>query len=547
MSQNGALSNSSSNYSTNSSSKSPLNSSSSTVSNNALQQRDELHAAIWRIADDVRGAIDGWDFKQYVLCTLFYRFISEHFVSYIDPDGSYDYIHLNDDAVDAEAIDMAVRAKGYFIRPSHLFSNVVANAAQNANLNTDLSAVFHAIEASAVGYDSEPAIKGLFADFDTTSSRLGATVEDKNRRLSAVLNGVASLNLSNFADSEIDLFGDAYEFLINNYAQNAGKSGGEFFTPQQVSKLLARIAIHGQERINKIYDPACGSGSLLLQAKKQFDSHLIEEGFFGQEINHTTYNLARMNMFLHAINYDKFHISLGDTLLNPDFKTDRPFDAIVSNPPYSVKWEGSSNPLLINDERFAPAGVLAPKNKADLSFVLHALNYLSSKGRAAIVCFPGIFYRGGAEQKIRKYLVDQNFVEAVIALPAGLFYGTSIATNILVLSKHKRDTRVQFIDASTTDFYQKATNNNVLTDAHVDKMFSLFANEAEEQHVSHFASYEDIVAADYNLSVSTYVEARDLREKIDIDQLEARLSQVVSRITELRAELDDIVKSLRSA
>ncbi len=551
MSQNGSLSNSSSNYSPNSSSKSPSksssNSSSSTVSNNALQQRDELHAAIWRIADDVRGAIDGWDFKQYVLCTLFYRFISEHFVSYIDPDGSYDYIHLNDDAVDAEAIDMAVRAKGYFIRPSHLFANVVANAAQNANLNTDLSAVFHAIEASAVGYDSEPAIKGLFADFDTTSSRLGATVEDKNRRLVAVLNGVASLNLSNFADSEIDLFGDAYEFLINNYAQNAGKSGGEFFTPQQVSKLLARIAIHGQERINKIYDPACGSGSLLLQAKKQFDSHLIEEGFFGQEINHTTYNLARMNMFLHAINYDKFHISLGDTLLNPDFKTDRPFDAIVSNPPYSVKWEGSSNPLLINDERFAPAGVLAPKNKADLSFVLHALNYLSSKGRAAIVCFPGIFYRGGAEQKIRKYLVDQNFVEAVIALPAGLFYGTSIATNILVLSKHKRDTRVQFIDASTADFYQKATNNNVLTDAHVDKMFSLFANEAEEQHVSHFASYEDIVAADYNLSVSTYVEARDLREKIDIDQLEARLSQVVSRITELRTELDDIVKALRSA
>ena len=546
MSQNGSLSNSSSNYSTNSSSKSPLNSSSSTVSNNALQQRDELHAAIWRIADDVRGAIDGWDFKQYVLCTLFYRFISEHFVSYIDPDGSYDYIHLNDDAVDAEAIDMAVRAKGYFIRPSHLFANVVANAAQNANLNTDLSAVFHAIEASAVGYDSEPAIKGLFADFDTTSSRLGATVEDKNRRLAAVLNGVASLNLSNFADSEIDLFGDAYEYLINNYAQNAGKSGGEFFTPQQVSKLLARIAIHGQERINKIYDPACGSGSLLLQAKKQFDSHLIEEGFFGQEINHTTYNLARMNMFLHAINYDKFHISLGDTLLNPDFKTDRPFDAIVSNPPYSVKWEGSSNPLLINDERFAPAGVLAPKNKADLSFVLHALNYLSSKGRAAIVCFPGIFYRGGAEQKIRKYLVDQNFVEAVIALPAGLFYGTSIATNILVLSKHKRDTRVQFIDASTADFYQKATNNNVLTDAHVDKMFSLFANEAEEQHVSHFASYEDIVAADYNLSVSTYVEARDLREKIDIDQLENRLTEVVARITELRAELDDIVKSLRS-
>ncbi|MBF0965292.1 MAG: type I restriction-modification system subunit M, partial [Alloprevotella sp.] len=399
----------------------------------------------------------------------------------------------------------------------------------------------------AVGHPSEPAIKGLFADFDTTSTRLGTTVEEKNRRLAAVLTGVASLNLSNFADSEIDLFGDAYEFLISNYAQSAGKSGGEFFTPQQVSKLLARIATHGQERINKIYDPACGSGSLLLQAKKQFDNHLIEEGFFGQEINHTTYNLARMNMFLHAINYDKFHIALGDTLLRPEFRRDRPFDAIVSNPPYSVKWVGKDDPTLINDDRFAPAGVLAPKNNADFAFVLHALDYLSAKGRAAIVCFPGIFYRSGAEQKIRKYLVDQNYVETVIALPGGLFYGTSIATNILVLSKHKRDTRVQFIDASSADFYQKATNNNVLTDAHLDKIFTLFAEEVEEKHVSHFATFEDIVAADYNLSVSTYVEARDTREQIDIDQLENRLTEVVARITTLRTELDDIVKTLRSA
>ena len=285
----------------------------------------------------------------------------------------------------------------------------------------------------------------------------------------------------------------------------------------------------------------------MLQAKKQFDNHLIEEGFFGQEINHTTYNLARMNMFLHAINYDKFHIALGDTLLRPEFRRDRPFDAIVSNPPYSVKWVGKDDPTLINDDRFAPAGVLAPKNNADFAFVLHALDYLSAKGRAAIVCFPGIFYRGGAEQKIRQYLVEQNYVETVIALPGGLFYGTSIATNILVLSKHKRDTRVQFIDASSADFYQKATNNNVLTDAHLDKIFTLFAEEVEEQHVSHFATFEDIVAADYNLSVSTYVEARDTREQIDIDQLENRLTEVVARITTLRTELDDIVKTLRSA
>ena len=390
-------------------------------------QRTELQAQIWKIANEVRGSVDGWDFKQYVLGILFYRFISENFSNYMEGgDDSIHYAELDDTIITKEIKEDAVKTKGYFIYPSQLFCRIAENANTNESLNTDLKTIFDEIENSASGYPSEQDIKGLFADFDTTSNRLGNTVKDKNTRLAVVIKGVEGLNFGNFEDNQIDLFGDAYEFLISNYAANAGKSGGEFFTPQCVSKLIAKLAIHGQDSINKIYDPAAGSGSLLLQAKKQFDEHMIEDGFFGQEINHTTYNLARMNMFLHNVNYDKFNIALGNTLTEPHFRNDKPFDAIVSNPPYSINWIGSDDPTLINDERFAPAGVLAPKSKADFAFILHSLSYLSSKGRAVIVCFPGIFYRGGAEQKIRKYLVDNNFVETVIALALNLFYGTSL-------------------------------------------------------------------------------------------------------------------------
>lgn len=422
--------------------------------------------------------------------------------------------------------------------------NIAKNADNNPNLNTDLAAIFDAIESSANGYPSEHDIKGLFADFDTTSNRLGNTVEEKNRRLAAVIKGVESLDFGNFEDNEIDLFGDAYEFLISNYAANAGKSGGEFFTPQNVSKLIARLAMSGLASVNKIYDPACGSGSLLLQAKKQFDAHLIEDGFFGQEINHTTYNLARMNMFLHNINYDKFDIALGNTLLNPQYGDEKPFDAIVSNPPYSVNWVGSDDPTLINDDRFAPAGVLAPKSKADFAFVLHALSYLSARGRAAIVCFPGIFYRGGAEQKIRKYLVDGNFVETVIALPPNLFYGTGIAVNILVLSRHKADTKTQFIDASGEDFFKKQTNNNVLTDEHIERIVDIFDRKEPVEYVAALVDNSKIAENGYNLSVSSYVEAKDTREVIDIARLNAEVKQTVERIDALRADIEAIIKEL---
>ncbi len=507
------------------------------------QQRAELQRRIWQIANDVRGAVDGWDFKQYVLGTLFYRFISENFAAYIEGgDESVDYAGLSDLVITPEIKDDAVKTKGYFIYPSQLFSKMAASANTNESLNTDLATIFSAIETSAMGYPSERDIRGLFADFDTTSNRLGNTVKDKNLRLAAVLKGVAELNFADFEGNKIDLFGDAYEFLISNYAANAGKSGGEFFTPQHVSKLIAQLAMHKQTSVNKIYDPACGSGSLLLQAKKHFDAHIIEDGFFGQELNHTTYNLARMNMFLHNVNYDKFNIQLGNTLIEPHFGDDKPFDAIVSNPPYSVKWIGSDDPTLINDDRFAPAGVLAPKSKADFAFVLHALSYLSSKGRAAIVCFPGIFYRGGAEQKIRQYLMDNNYVETVISLAPNLFYGTTIAVSILVLSKHKTDTNTQFIDAS--GLFKKETNNNVLLDRHIEEIMAVFDTKANVEYLAQSVPFEKVAANDYNLSVSTYVEAKDNREVVNIAQLNAELKTTVAKIDQLRKGIDAIVAEI---
>lgn len=508
-------------------------------------QRSELQSQIWKIANEVRGSVDGWDFKQYVLGTLFYRFISENFSNYIEGgDESVNYAELDDKIITKEIIDDAIKTKGYFIYPSQLFSNIAKNANTNESLNTDLRAIFDAIENSASGYPSEKDIKGLFADFDTTSNRLGNTVKDKNARLAAVIKGIEGLDFGNFEDNQIDLFGDAYEYLISNYAANAGKSGGEFFTPQSVSKLIAKLATHGLTTINKIYDPAAGSGSLLLQAKKQFDNHMIQEGFFGQEINHTTYNLARMNMFLHNVNYDKFNIALGNTLTAPQFGDEKPFDAIVSNPPYSINWIGSDDPTLINDDRFAPAGVLAPKSKADFAFVLHCLSYLSGRGRAAIVCFPGIFYRGGAEQKIRKYLVDNNFVETVISLAPNLFYGTSIAVNILVLSKHKTDTKIQFIDASGEEFYKKETNNNVLSQEHIDAIMQLFDSKEEKEYVSQNVDNEKIAEGNYDLSVSSYVEKKDTREVIDIDVLNAEIKKTVKNIDRLRSEIDAIIAEI---
>lgn len=518
------------------------------LKNNESIQRAELHRKIWAIADDVRGAVDGWDFKQYILGILFYRFISENITEFFNEteheagDLEFDYVKLTDEEAEEDFRPGTVEDKGFFILPSQLFENVIKTARSNENLNKDLSEIFKSIEASAVGYDSEQDIKGLFEDIDTTSNRLGGTVKEKNKRLADILLGIASINFRDFKENDIDAFGDAYEYLISNYASNAGKSGGEFFTPQTVSKLLARIVMEGKEKINKVYDPTCGSGSLLLQMKKQFEEHIIEDGFYGQEINMTNYNLARMNMFLHNINYNNFSIKRGDTLLNPLHNNEKPFDAIVSNPPYSIKWIGDGDPTLINDERFAPAGKLAPKSYADYAFIMHSLSYLSSKGRAAIVCFPGIFYRKGAEQTIRKYLVDNNFVDCVIALPENLFFGTSIATCILVLAKNKSENKILFIDAS--EEYKKETNNNILEEENIKNIMEEFRNRNGKEYFSRYVTKEEIIENDYNLSVSTYVEKKDTREKIDIDVLNREIEETVAKIDILRASINEIIKEL---
>ena len=511
------------------------------------QEREELHRAIWAIADDLRGAVDGWDFKSYVLGTMFYRYISENIAGYINqgeieagnPDFRYETLP---DAEAEQAREGLVQEKGFFILPSELFCNVRAKAAKDENLNETLETVFRHIEESAKGSSSEGQFAGLFDDYDVNSNKLGATAAKRNEKLVKLLNGIANMNLGDVKKHDIDAFGDAYEYLMMMYASNAGKSGGEFFTPADVSELLTRLGTVGKKEINKVYDPACGSGSLLLKAEKVLGRDAVRNGFYGQEINITTYNLCRINMFLHDIEFDKFDIACEDTLTNPQHWDDEPFELIVSNPPYSIKWAGDENPLLINDPRFSPAGVLAPKSKADLAFIMHSLAWLASNGTAAIVCFPGIMYRGGAEQKIRKYLVDNNFIDCIIQLPSNLFFGTSIATCIMVLKKGKADNKVLFIDASSECI--KVTNNNKLTPDNINKIVDTFAQRKEDAHFSHLAEYAEVKENDYNLSVSTYVEQKDTREKIDINSLNKEIDDIVEKEQMLRDEIKKIISEI---
>lgn len=517
------------------------------VDNKKEQERDELHRAIWAIADELRGAVDGWDFKNYVLGTMFYRYISENITAYINQgeieagNNNFDYAKMSDKEAET-AREGLVEEKGFFILPSELFANVLKKCDDDENLNETLETVFRHIEESAKGSESESDFVGLFDDFDVNSNKLGSTVAKRNDKLAKLLHGVADMNLGDVKDHDIDAFGDAYEYLMTMYASNAGKSGGEFFTPADVSELLTRLGTVGKKEINKVYDPACGSGSLLLKAEKVLGKDAIRNGFFGQEINITTYNLCRINMFLHDVGFDKFDIACEDTLVSPQHWDDEPFELIVSNPPYSIKWEGDNNPLLINDPRYSSAGVLAPKGKADMAFIMHSLSWLAPNGTAAIVCFPGIMYRGGAEQKIRKYLVDNNYVDCIIQLPSNLFFGTSIATCIMVMKRGKADNKMLFIDA--TNECVKVTNNNKLTPENINKIVETFANREEIKHFSHLADYDEVAENDYNLSVSTYVEAEDTREEIDIVKLNTKIKEIVAREQILRDEIDKIIADI---
>ena len=508
------------------------------------QEREELHRAIWAIADELRGSIDGWDFKSYVLGMMFYRYISENLTNYINEgeieagNDDFDYAELSDEIAEEARADM-VKTKGFFILPSELFCNVRKHAANDENLNMTLESVFNHIEGSAKGSDSEDDFAGLFDDIDVNSNKLGANVAKRNANLVKLMDGIADMNLGNYKENSIDAFGDAYEYLMSMYASNAGKSGGEFFTPQEVSQLLTRIAVVGKTEVNKVYDPACGSGSLLLQAAKILGKDSVRQGFYGQEINLTTYNLCRINMFLHDIDYDKFDIAHEDTLLRPQHWDDEPFEVIVSNPPYSIKWDGDSNPVLLNAARFSPAGVLAPKSKADLAFIMHSLAWLATNGTASIVCFPGIMYRGGAEKKIRQYLIDNNFIDCIIQLPSNLFFGTSIATCIMVLKKNKADNNTLFIDASKECV--KVTNNNKLTDENIKKIVDEYVSRENIDYFARCVPYEEIKENEYNLSVSTYVEPEDTREVIDIVKLNAEIKEIVAREEVLRRRIDEII------
>ncbi len=511
------------------------------------QERDELHKAIWDIANKLRGSVDGWDFKQYVLGMMFYRFISENITNYINRgeheagDIAFNYADISDEDAEPLRIDM-VTTKGFFIQPSLLFCNVRARAKNDQNLNETLEKAFHSIEGSAKGTESEDDFKGLFDDMDVNSNKLGSTVAKRNEKLVDLMDGIGGMNLGNYQDNSIDAFGDAYEYLMGMYAGNAGKSGGEYFTPQEVSELLTRLTLVGKTEVNKVYDPACGSGSLLLQFAKILNKENVHNGFFGQEINLTTYNLCRINMFLHDIGFDKFDIACEDTLISPQHWDDEPFEAIVSNPPYSTKWAGDANPLLINDPRFAPAGVLAPKGYADMAFIMHSLSWLAPNGVAAIVCFPGIFYRGGAEKKIRKYLVENNNIDTIIQLPNNLFFGTSISTCILVMKKNKNDNSILFIDA--TDECEKVTNNNKLRSQNIENILQQFINRKNIDFKAKLVPKTDIVENDYNLTVSMYVEKEDTNEKIDIYVLNKHIADIVEHENILRNEIDNIIADL---
>lgn len=519
----------------------------------SAEQKNELFRHIFKVAEELRGKVDGWDFKAYVLGFLFYRYISENIKNYlnenewnaINGNKDFDYSKLDDSEIDDDLKNQIIDEKGFFIYPSHLFENIYKNNINNKeNLNEIISNVFKSIENSAIGRKGESNIKGIFSGISFNSDNLGTTVLNRNINLIKIISRLANLNLGNFDDKEIDIFGDAYEYLMAMYASNAGKSGGEYFTPYEVSKLLTLLAINGKEKIHKVYDPACGSGSLLLHAEKLLGKENVKIGFFGQESNPGTYNLCRMNMFLHNINYEKFDIRCGDTLVEPGHSLNEKYDVIVSNPPYSIKWPGKNNPLLINDERFSKVGVLAPSSKADYAFILHCLYLLDINGYAAIVCYPGIFYRCGVEKKIRKYLVDYNYIELIMLLPKNLFFGTPTETNIMVLSKSKKNNDVLFIDASNE--YIKSTNQNKLSDKNIEKILDVFLNKNDINSFSKNITIEEIIRHNYDLSVSNYVTKKYFEEEHDLKSINEEIKKITKKTNSLKKEIDLIVKELEN-
>lgn len=530
-------------------------------------EKQELFKNIWNIANDLRGKVSGWEFQSYVLGTIFYRYISEWLTKCINDeqheigDLDFDYAEVSDELAKTEK-NIIITKYGFYIAPSELFKNVLKNTKNKKieSLSETLEKVFLNIEQSSeLSNDQQngEVFKGLFRSYDVNSISLGDTSVKRDIQLEKLLANISAIDFGNdFVENTTDMLGDAYEYLIGMYAANAGKSGGEYFTPQEVSELLTRIGLdHMPKKGNdtfRVYDPTCGSGSLLLKSRKILKemkgvvNNIEDIEFFGQESNPTTYNLCRMNMILHHIKTSKIHIACDDTLIYPkhldDVKKSKGFDLIVSNPPYSVKWIGSDKADLINDDRYSPAGVLAPKSKADLAFILHSLHHLNNTGKAAIVCFPGIMYRGGAEQKIREHLIKQNVIEAVIQLPSDLFFGTSIATSILVLNKAKKDNNILFVDASKE--YYKDTNNNRLNEENINHILTLVRERKNKENLTALVGNEEVLNNGTILSVNDYVKLEELKEQVDIIQLNAEITEKVAKINQLRVSIEGLLKNV---
>ena len=510
-------------------------------------QKQRLEQQLWNIANELRGKMGADEFRDYILGFIFYKYLSEkqHIFAneLLETEDVKDYTNVTE-LDDIEAIrEESLEKLGYFLHPNELFNAVTirGNADTKGKSNfilEDLQGILNSIEQSTMGTESEDDFNQLFEDLDLGSTKLGRSVEARNTLIAKVL---SHLNKIDFAleDAESDVLGDAYEYLIAQFASGAGKKAGEFYTPQQVSKILAKLVTMDKKRIKSAYDPACGSGSLLLRISREAD---VGE-FFGQELNRTTYNLARMNMILHDVHYSKFDIKQEDTLEHPAH-LDRSFDVVVANPPFSAKWKGKDNPLNETDDRFSQYGALAPITKADFAFVQHMIYQLNGSGTMAVVLPHGVLFRGAAEGKIREYIIkEQNYLDAVIGLPANLFYGTSIPACILVFKKCRvHDDDILFIDASTE--FDKVGNQNALTDAHVAKIIETYAKRESLDKYAYVAPLSEVAENDYNLNIPRYVDTFEEEEPVDIDAVAAELQALEGAMQETDTTIAGFCKEL---
>lgn len=508
-----------------------------------LQQR--LRNQLWAVANTLRGNMSASDFMYFTLGFIFYKYLSEKIELFVneelEQDGiSFSELWQGDDAQFKYDIrEDCVNELGYFIEPQYLYSTIIAKIAKKENILSDLERSLKKIEDSTTGQDSEEDFGGLFSDIDLTSPKLGKTVEDKNRLISDVLVALNGIDFGLQQARDIDILGDAYEYMISQFAAGAGKKAGEFYTPQEVSQILADIVTTGKTRLKDVYDPTCGSGSLLLRTAKNCND--IADRIYGQEKNPTTYNLCRMNMILHGVKYKDFSIHNGDTLTNDELG-DLQFDAVVANPPFSAEW--SADEKFLTDDRFSKAGVLAPKSKADYAFILHMIYHLNDGGTMACVAPHGVLFRGAAEGKIRQFLIEKkNYIDAVIGLPANIFYGTSIPTCILVMKKcRKEDDNILFIDASRE--FEKVKTQNKLRYEHIEKIVNTYRERKEIDKYSHCATLDEIRENDYNLNIPRYVDTFEEEAPIDIKQVMADIKSLEAQRADLDAQIDGYLKEL---